>query len=464
LFRFYLNGVRNEYHFEELAREFISDSDFEILPIQLNGAEDIKLTGNSYLLNSNNTEDTDGIKRELYGILAGITGIHPGWGTLTGVRPLKLARMHYDVEGEVTAAMQTMKERYLISDSKAELLEEILRYQLSHIREPEPDRYSLYIGIPFCPSRCSYCAFASNVAAPDKIEDYVRYLIREIRYTGELLRDSGKQVESIYIGGGTPTTLNPEQITDVIETLYDAFRVTPGSMEFTVEAGRPDTIDSEKLKVIRSLGIDRISINPQSMKDETLRKIGRSHTAKDIARAFNEAASIGFDTINSDVIAGLPDETEDDFADTLRKLLDLGANNITVHTLSVKRGSRLREQDETYYRHNVDPVRQMLDLSREYLKEQGFCPYYIYRQKHQIGALENVGYCRENRHSLYNVRIMEEKQTIVGMGAGAIGKRYFPAEDRLERVPNVSNYEIYEERFDEMLARKNKYLGGENGN
>ena len=207
-------------------------------------------------------------------------------------------------------------------------------------------------------------------------------------------------------------------------------------------------------------GINRISINPQSMKDATLRKIGRDHTAEDIRNGYKLASQYGFDVINADLIAGLPGEELDDFKDSLEEILSLGANNITVHTLSVKRGSRLRENDPEYYRRDADKVSEMVDHARTRLAAAGFYPYYIYRQKHQMGALENVGYCTEGRHSIYNIRIMEEKQTIIALGAGGIGKIYYPDEDRLERVANVSNYKVYNERFDEMLERKNKYYGG----
>ena len=224
-----------------------------------------------------------------------------------------------------------------------------------------------------------------------------------------------------------------------------------------MEAGRPDTITKEKLDTLKRLGISRISINPQSMKDRTLQLIGRDHTADDIRKGYRLAKETGFDVINADIIAGLPEEDEKDFTDTLSEIIGLGADNITIHTLSVKKGSRLKENDPAYYRKNAATVSAMLDISRDMLTEAGFSPYYIYRQKHQIGALENVGWCRPGKHSIYNIRIMEDKQTIIGLGAGAVGKVYYPDEDRLERIANVSNYKIYSERFDDMLARKDEY-------
>ncbi|MBQ6621646.1 MAG: coproporphyrinogen dehydrogenase HemZ [Mogibacterium sp.] len=458
MYRFYLNQVSNEYHFAELVREFLPEESFEAVPGSWIDAENYKLTDNSYMINPLGEKDRDEIKAELYRLLSDLTGRTPPWGTLTGVRPLKLAFLIYDRYGSVTDMVRVLQEAYLLQPDKAALMERILRYQLRSVSAPGPDRYSIYVGIPFCPTRCSYCSFASSVASGEVIDRYLEHLLREIRYTGSLLRDSGKSIESLYIGGGTPTTLAAHQLEPLLNVLYDAFRLDPEATEVTVEAGRPDTITQDKLNAIRACGVDRISINPQSMKAETLRLIGRDHRPEDIVKAFELAAQTGFRTINSDLIAGLPEESPEDFGDTLRKILSLGAGNITVHTLSVKRGSRLREEDPAYYRRDAETVSAMLGEAGSALSSSGFEPYYIYRQKHQIGSFENVGYCRDGLHSLYNIRIMEEKQSIVGLGAGAIGKIWYPAEDRLERVANISNVQVYFDRFEEILARKDKYL------
>lgn len=463
MYRFYLNGIQNEYHMEELAREFLADHEFEVIPVSFDSGNSLILTDNSYLLNSNNDLDFDGIKRELYQILAEKTGTHPEWGTLTGVRPLKLAFSHYDTFQSVERTMETMAERYLLHPSKVNLLRDILEYQLDYMDRPKPDAVSLYVHIPFCPTRCSYCSFATNVAPEDEVADYFDFLLKEIKYTGALFREEEQDVESVYIGGGTPTTLSDEQLELLVDTIRESFHLDMANIEFTVEAGRPDTISPSKLEALHRAGVNRISINPQSMSEKTLAAIGRSHSPADIRKAFEQAGEVGFEVINSDVIAGLPGENLEDFKRTLQSLVHLGANNITVHTLSVKRGSKLKEEDPEYYRRNTETVKEMLRFSEEYLEEQGFIPYYIYRQKHQMGSFENVGYCKPGAHSVYNIRIMEEKQTIIGMGAGAIGKRYFPEEDRLERIPNVGNYMIYKERFEEMLLRKNNYWGGKNG-
>lgn len=459
MYRFYINNTENDYHYGELARVFLSDDEFEVIPVDVPDAP-LALGSSSWLINQRRSDDRDEVKRELYHLLSTLTGLDPGWGTLTGVRPLKLAFELLENCGSMDMVQDLLAERYLVSNHKGSLLREIAEYQVENVNG-DPSAYTgLYIGIPFCPTRCEYCAFASNVAGEKEIAEYFDNLLREIRLTGDLAVSNGTVLESIYIGGGTPTTLSAEQLRVLIGEVSSAFHIDPAAVEFTVEAGRPDTITADKLRVMREAGVSRISINPQSMKDATLRAIGRDHTAQDIRNGYELASKYGFDVINADLIAGLPGEDIDDFRSTLDEIISLGANNITVHTLSVKRGSRLRENDPEYYRRNTAAVAEMVDYARTRLGEAGFVPYYIYRQKHQMGALENVGYCMPGRHSLYNIRIMEEKQTIIGLGAGAIGKIYYPDEDRLERVANVSNYKVYNERFDEMLARKYKYYGG----
>ena len=439
----------------ELARVFLPDDSFEIIPYSGNSVEDL-LGSSSFTVNSSGSSDRDEIKRELYTLLSQMTGARPPWGTLTGVRPLKPA-MELCKAVSVSEMSGIMRSRYLLSPSKSSLIADIAEYQLSQNPAVPWNRASVYAGIPFCPTRCSYCSFASNVAPDADIEDYLQHLIKEVRYTGDLVKQHGTEIESIYIGGGTPTTLSAEQLRRLIDSISDSFRAEPSSLEFTVEAGRPDTITKEKLEALSEMGISRISINPQSMKEETLKLIGRRHSPDDIREAFDTAVRTGIEVINADLIAGLPEESEDDFGASLSEMITLGASNITVHTLSVKRGSELKEKDPEFYRKNAETVNNMLDMSRQILTEAGYRPYYIYRQKHQTGALENVGWCLPGTHSVYNIRIMEDKQTVIGLGAGAVGKVYYPDEDRIERIANVSNYRIYRERFDEMLARKDRY-------
>ena len=456
MYRFYISNITNDYHYSELARVFLSDDEFEVIGIET-PKKKLKFREGSYLVNASGSADREAIKREFYHLLSSLTGRSSGWGTLTGVRPLKLAYEMLNEAGDLDGMEALLSERYLLSSEKISLLREITEYQTSVLEGDPSAKTALYIGIPFCPTRCEYCAFASNVAPESDIEEYFSNLLEEIRYTGKLCRDHETVIESVYVGGGTPTTLSSGQLSNLISAVRDGFNVDPEHIEFTIEAGRPDTITAEKLSAMRNLGVNRISINPQSMKDETLKRIGRDHTADDIRKGYELASDYDFEVINADLIAGLPGEDLDDFKSTLDEILHLGANNITVHTLSVKRGSRLRENDPEYYRRDTDTVSEMVSYARQKLIEAGFIPYYIYRQKHQMGALENVGYCMPRKHSIYNIRIMEEKQTIIALGAGGIGKVYYPDEDRLERIANVSNYKIYNERFDEMLERKKGY-------
>ncbi|MBR3200535.1 MAG: coproporphyrinogen dehydrogenase HemZ [Mogibacterium sp.] len=455
MYRFYINNIDDDYHYMELARVFLPDDGFET--IAYSGKPVAHLLGSdSFFVNEKGSDDREEIKREFYELLSCITGMRPPWGTLTGVRPLKPA-LEICRESSVDEMECIIREKYLMSEKKASLISGIADYQLSHVSGIPWEKASMYIGIPFCPTRCAYCSFASNVAPAEEREKYISNLLKEVTCAGRLAEENGTELESIYIGGGTPTTLSSEQLESLIIRVSEAFHIDPAELEFTVEAGRPDTITKNKLDTLKSLGISRISINPQSMKDETLKLIGRDHSADDIREGFRIARETGFDVINADLIAGLPEENVDDFEASLREMIGLKAENITIHTLSVKRGSRLRDNDPGYYRQNAERVSAMLDLSRKMLSSAGYRPYYIYRQKHQIGALENVGWCLPGKHSLYNIRIMEDKQTVIGLGAGAVGKVYHPEEDRLERIANVSNYRIYSERFDDMISRKKEY-------
>ena len=401
--------------------------------------------------------DKNAVKRMLYSRLSALTGYCHEWGILTGVRPVKLAGEIVRRCGSFSKARKELLDFYLLSPEKADLILDIYHYQQEHLPKPPHESVGLYLGIPFCPTRCLYCAFTSNEAKPEEIDRYLKALHREIDGTADAMRMKGWYPESIYIGGGTPTTLTALQLDELlfhIEKAFDFSRL----LEFTVEAGRPDTIDSEKLEVIQKHNIGRISINPQSMKDKTLEIIGRTHKSSDIERAFAEAKEAGISCINADVIAGLQGEDENDFVRTLEKIIAMGAENITVHTLAVKRASKLVEMDKDFHYKQAAMVAKQLAAGRKLLKEHGYRPYYLYRQKNMAGGLENTGYCKNDTLSVYNIRIMEEMQTIIALGAGGISKVYYDAENRLERVANVSNYEIYIERIEEMIERKKKNL------
>lgn len=458
MYRFYINSTINDKHYGDMLRVFFSEEEFEVLTLDYPKGTTLPLGPDSFFVNSDKSEDRNDIKTELYHLGRSITGFTPEWGILTGVRPLKLA---YEIRESCRTHdefMSLMKNRFLLSDAKLNLICEIMDYQDRFIDEPD-GKSALYVHIPFCPTKCTYCSFASEeLCSASEADRYLDSLIKEIDYCAKLTVNRAVTFESVYIGGGTPSVLSTSQLELLLDRLTEAFAIDPASIEFTIEAGRPDTITSNKLRCLSKRGISRISINPQSMHDRTLEHIGRAHTAAQIEDTFRLAKEYDFNCINADLIAGLYDETPEDFNYSLQRLVELGAENITVHTLSVKRGSKLRESDPDFYRRDTGRVDKMLKDAHDYLLSKGYHPYYIYRQKHQMGALENVGYCLEGKHSLYNVRIMEEKQTIFALGAGGIGKVYDPVSNSLSRIPNVGNYRVYIDRIDEMLERKNKYF------
>ena len=459
MYNFVIRNITNKYDFTELIKIFLSPDDFSAYTQEEfeNISQAEKASGQTVYFNDILSEDKNLIKREIYSFLSSETGKTPPWGILTGVRPVKLTGEIFERTGIEKSVFHELLDTYLLSREKAELLINTYKYQQKVCGKAEPSSVGVYIGIPFCPTRCLYCSFTSNQVPDNEIARYLEALKKEIEYTGRRMRETGLWPESIYIGGGTPTTLTAGQLDRLLTAVEDNMDLSR-TVEFTVEAGRPDTITLEKLKVIKKHGVQRISINPQSMKERTLELIGRSHSPDDIVKAFEKSASAGISAVNADVIAGLPEEEPEDFAETLKRILELDPENITVHTLAVKRASRLVEMDRDYHYRQSERVKKMLEISKEMLAGAGYMPYYLYRQKHMAGAVENVGYCKEGTPCIYNIRIMEERQTVLALGAGGISKMYYPDENRLERVPNVSNYEIYISRLDEMLDRKEKNI------
>lgn len=377
------------------------------------------------------------------------------WGILTGIRPAKIATKLLDEGMSDSEVVEYFTNQCKTTYDKATLALECARALLPIREKMYPNGVSLYIGIPFCPSRCLYCSFVTNGTerARRLMPQYVEALKKEIEYTAEILRHNNSSVETVYIGGGTPTTLTPELLEEMLSCLGREIDLS-AIREFTVEAGRPDTITAEKLKVLKKYKVDRISINPQSMNDETLRVIGRAHTADDIRTAVALAKDEGFDNINMDVIAGLPGEDTDMFKYTLSEVAAMEPADITVHTMSIKRSSRLNERLAEYTLAEGGAVNQMVDYAREFLRERKMFPYYMYRQKNQLGNLENVGYAKAGMESLYNVYIMEEIQTIISLGCGGVTKTVDRETNRIERIFNVKEPKDYIERLDEMLHRK----------
>lgn len=388
------------------------------------------------------------------------------WGILTGVRPSKVA-YHYLTEGEngqplsLDQTIAVLKDHYLLREDKARLAARVALAEASILEDHKGTDLSIYVGIPFCPTRCLYCSFISSDSRAYQryADDYIKALIKEINSASPLLK--GRHINSFYMGGGTPTTLSPDQLEKVLDAASRVFDFS-SLKEITVEAGRPDTITRQKLKVLKRYGVGRISINPQTMQQKTLDLVGRSHTPQQVTDAVNLAREEGFDTINMDLIMGLPGEDEKDAADTLEKIAALAPENLTVHTLAVKRSSRLNEIGQGKELLTGDPVKEaeligkMVDMGAQCASQMGMKPYYMYRQKNMAGNFENVGYSVPGKEGRYNVEIMEEKQSILAFGAGGVSKIYYPEEDRLERIQNMKGPREYIERIDQMIERKRK--------
>lgn len=407
-----------------------------------------------------NTKDTlrrarKEFKRELYILLSKFFNKELPWGTFTGIRPGKLVHEMMEAGMEEEAIKERLLSFYLISERKTNLIYEVAKNELPIIKTTGPNKIGLYIGIPFCPTRCLYCSFTSNPIDKyhdDKVRLYIEALKEELTGTWELIKSKGWQVQSIYMGGGTPTSINPEELDSILHHLCTTYDLSHME-EFTIEAGRPDSITPEKLDVIKKYPVDRISINPQTMNDKTLELIGRKHTAQDIRDAFHMAREHGFTNINMDIIIGLPEEKLSDFEHTLSEIEKLSPESLTVHSLAVKRASRLKENLDEYDL-KVKDAELMLDASYKSAKRMGMEPYYLYRQKNMVGNLENTGYCKKGFASNYNVQIMEETQSIIATGAGAVTKAVFQPENRIERAGNVKNVDEYINRTEEMVQRK----------
>ena len=440
----------------ELIDQFIMPTQYKLFEDGLDNDKEI-IDLKSALMG----ESKDAIKREIFHKLSTSTGLRPEWGILTGIRPVKLCGELIDAHG-LDEARRVLKNEYLIDDNKIDVIVKMYGYQIASFGKAKDNSVGMYIGIPFCPTRCLYCSFISSQAENEKLEAYVDTLIGEIKAIGLRLDNSEFHIESLYIGGGTPTTLNENHLNRLLDAINKYLDIH-SIKEYTIEAGRPDTINLEKLKIIKDHGCERISINPQSMKPETLVTIGRSHTPLEIEKAFELAHSLDFNSINADLIAGLPGEELSDFDASLEKIIGLGADNITIHSLAVKRASRLKDEDPVFHYKQSSITNSMTAKGFETLCNRGFEPYYLYRQKHMAGAGENIGYCKPEKAGLYNIRIMDEHQSILALGAGAISKRFYPEENRLERIPNVSNVGHYINRLDEMIERKDKMFFNQKG-
>ena len=413
-------------------------------------------TGASDLSDHSATKNV--VKKMFYQMLMERTGARLPWGSLTGIRPTKIALTRLEEGWSGDDIRSFMKETYMASDEKINLSLEIAAREKKLLEPLDYERgYSLYVGIPFCPTTCLYCSFTSYPISKwtGRTGLYLEALFKELEYTAGKMK--GRPLDTIYFGGGTPTSLPAEDIHAILCKLEDLFD-TAHALEFTVEAGRPDSITEEKLQVLRDHGITRISINPQTMNQKTLDLIGRRHTVEMVKERFWMAREMGFDNINMDLIMGLPEEDMDDVRHTLHEVKKLAPDSLTVHSLAIKRAARLNMFKEQYGDLKISNTPEMIDLSAACAREMGMEPYYLYRQKNMAGNFENVGYSLPGKACIYNILIMEEMQTIAACGAGTTTKVVFPSENRRERCENVKEVEQYISRIDEMIGRKEKIL------
>lgn len=464
-----LKGHEHRYEAFQIASLFYEKNQFEF--VECNDYDYISILdseNNKCIFKSNDekvyyTETVEdnkkdikrGIKSSMINALKSITKKDIPWGILIGIRPTKLYhefRKQGITDDEIRNTLIT---KYYLHSEKADLLIEVGREETPYLSY-ENRSISVYIGIPFCPTRCVYCSFTSNPIGGNKdlIEEYLSALIKEVNYTFALIREKNIKIDTLYIGGGTPTSLNETQLETLLKTVSKNVK-TDFIREYTVEAGRPDSINRKKLELIKNYGATRISINPQTMNDTTLKNIGRMHNSKDIRDTFLLARSLGFNNINMDMIIGLPGETENHVKTTIDEMKQLKPDSITIHTMAIKRASTLHEMG--YSVEDSDAV-NMYNIACNGAREIGMKPYYMYRQKNMVSPLENIGFSYNGSESIYNIQMIGEFISIVGLGADSVTKPYFTRENRLERIANLKDVREYVKRIDEILLNKKKAI------
>ena len=403
------------------------------------------------------------LKKNIYRMLSLETKRELPWGNLTGIRPTRIVMNLIEEGMSDEEIFKYLKDNYYTSDEKTALSLSIAHREKEILKNIDYDNgYSLYIGIPFCPTTCLYCSFTSYpiCSYADIVDDYLECIMKEIDYVSENFK--GKTLDTIYVGGGTPTTLLPEQIERLLGYVYDKLDVSKVK-ELTVESGRPDSITREKLATMKKMGVTRISVNPQTMRDKTLELIGRRHTVSQLVDSYNMAREEGFDNINMDIILGLPYETADDVRYTMEEIKKLAPDDLTVHSLAIKRGSKLAEvlkqkelkgEQKGDVFSSIKNTEEMMKIASEGALSMGLTPYYLYRQKNISGNFENTGYARPGKAGIYNILINEEVQSIVALGAGTVTKRVYGYDGRIERCDNVKDVKLYMSQIDEMIQRK----------
>ena len=439
--------------------KFLDDGDY-IVNILDNKVEFIN--GDYYKKTEISENIKEDIKRLVFSSLKDITQEEYPWGILVGIRPSKIALKYLEEGKTEEEIIEIFKKKHLASEEKAKLCIEIAKREVSFVNN-DSKNIAIYIGMAFCPTRCFYCSFAANPIMGNKklVNPYLEALIYEIREMKKYVDERNLNIETVYFGGGTPTAVNNEEFELVMKEAYDAFVKGKGIKEFTVECGRPDSITKEKLETMKKFNVTRISINPQTMNDETLKIIGRGHNSKDVIEKFNLARSMGFNDINMDMIIGLPGEGIKEVIHTKEEILKLHPDSLTVHGLSLKRASILYENfvlKKGIQVKKQEELANMYEESRLLAKELGLQPYYMYRQKNMVGNMENLGYSRKGAECIYNIQMIEDKQTIIALGADAVSKIVFLEEGRIERFANIKDVREYCNRIEEMVEGKKKLL------
>lgn len=395
------------------------------------------------------------LKHGLYHLLTQVTGHTPPWGILTGIRPSKILHRLNDLGVPETSEKKVLQERYLIREDKTQLLHEVVALQRPYLKEiaDHPEQVAVYVGIPFCPTRCTYCSFPaySLQRGREPLQAYLQGLYEEIRVTGAWMKETGRYASSLYMGGGTPTILATSEISDLLQWIQENIPMVD-EIELSVEAGRPDTLSQEKLQALREQGVNRLSINPQTMHNETLKRIGRDHSIEDILRIYKLARKISGWVINMDLILGLPGESAQDVQETLNEIGKLKPDNLTVHALAIKKGSK--EYETGLVQSLGKDLEKMQELALTEARSFGMRPYYLYRQKHIAGNLENIGFALGGTEGRYNIGIMEERQSVIGIGAGASSKVVNPIDYSLVNFLHPSNWQVYLKRWPEIQQKR----------
>ena len=467
--KIYLNDLKYRYEVYQLFNIYFSMSNIDFVEKDKSDYkvyiddETLKFIYKDYQRKEKISEEKKhSIRRFIFICLRELTNdIYP-WGILIGIRPSKIALKLLKEGNTEEEVINIFKERYLAHEDKAKLCIDVARAE-ERIVNKDKNNIAVYIGMAFCPTRCVYCSFTANPIAAHKkmVMPYIEALIKEINGMSSYIKEKNLNIESVYFGGGTPTSVNDEEFAMVMKEIYDNFIKDNNVKEFTVECGRPDSINKNKLQTMKDYKVNRISINPQTMNDKTLKLIGRNHTSEDIIEKFNMARNLGFEHINMDLIIGLPGEGYEEFLNTKNEIIKLKPDSITIHGLALKRGSAMYENFVLKKGIEVtlqDEIIKMYAETKNLGDSLGLSPYYMYRQKNMVGNMENLGYAKKGKECIYNIQMIEEKQTIIALGAAAVSKVVFLEEDRLERFPNLKDLHEYIRRIDEMIKRKKGLL------